>query len=151
MPQATRPLAQKPASPSKFIVPNPPTDNSTSLVPVAMTSHPTQIPGSTTHLASSVTATLTGPSAPATSLTDEGTALIFRLVNYHVPPTDISRVVGILNGRDQTTVEEAQLLRRLNNLNVPVEDVDLIIDAMQRRDQSDGDDIAPPGYDFIGS
>jgi hypothetical protein len=142
-------MAQTPASPSKFIVPNPPTDTSTSFVPVAMTSHPPQIPGSTTHLASSVTPTraLAGPSAPAAGLTDEGTALIFRLVNYHVPPTDISRAVAILNGRDQTTVEEAQLLRRLNDFNVPVEDINLIIDAMQRRDQSDGGDTAPPGYD----
>jgi hypothetical protein len=147
MPQATRPLAQTPTSPSKFIVPNPPTNASTTLVPVAVTSHPPQIPGATTHLASSVTPThaLAGPSAPTASLTDEGTALIFRLVNYHVPPTDISRVVAILNGRDQTTVEEAQLLRRLNNLNVSVEDTNLIIDAMQRRDRSDGG-TAPPGY-----
>jgi hypothetical protein len=103
--------------------------------------------GSTTHLASSVTATPDAPSAPTTShLTDQGTALIVRLVGYHVPPADISHVVAILNGRDQTTVEEAQLLRRLNNLNVPVEDINLIIDAMQRRDQGNGDDIAPPGY-----
>jgi hypothetical protein len=110
-----------------------------------MASRPPQIPESAvTPLASSVTATLADPSAPTAGLTDEGTAMIFRLVNYHVPPTDISHVVAILNGRDQTTVEEAQLLRRLNNLNVPIEDIDLIIDAMQQRDQRNGD--APPGY-----
>jgi hypothetical protein len=137
MPQATRPLAQKPPSPSKLIALNPLTDDLTSFVPVAATIHPPQIPGSATHLTSSVT-------AAASQLTDEGTALIVRLVGYHVPPADIGRVVAILNGRDQTTVEEAQLLRRLNNLNVPVQEVNLIIDAMQQRDQSKGD--APPEY-----
>jgi hypothetical protein len=101
-----------------------------------MTSYPPKIPGSATHLASSVT-------TAASHLTG-GTALVVRLVNYHVPPADISRIVAILNGCNQTTVEEAQLLWRLHNLNVPVQDINLIIDAMQQRE---GDDTAPPAYD----
>jgi hypothetical protein len=97
-------------------------------------------------------------SAPAASQsTDEGTALIFRLCNYHVPPNDITHVVAIMDGHDRTTVEEAELLRRLYNLHVPAEDINLIIDAMQRREKGGGvargaADIGqeaepPPGYD----
>jgi hypothetical protein len=152
--QATMPSAQTAAPPSKVIILNPPTDGQTSLIPLATTSPPPQMPGSTAHPPASVTATLASPSAGAASQsTDEGTALIFRLCNHHVPPADITRIVAIMNGRDQTTVEEVQLLRRLNNLNVPAEDINLIVDAMQRRDRSSGfahDDIAPPGYDSIG-
>jgi hypothetical protein len=80
-----------------------------------------------------------------------------------VPPADITRVVAIMSGRNQTTFEEAELLRRLYDLDVPAEDINLIVGAMQRRGQSSGvardnthgdtdigQEADPPGYDFNG-
>jgi hypothetical protein len=80
---------------------------------------------------------------------DEGELLV-RLCNLRVMPADIARVVDIISGREDSTVEEAQLLRRLYNLGVSGEDISVIVDAMQRRRQARGDlgHDAPPEYDF---
>jgi hypothetical protein len=81
--------------------------------------------------------------------TDEGELLV-RLCNLHVTPADIARVVDIMSGREDSTVEEAQLLRRMYNLGVSGADISVIVEAMQRRRQARGDlgHDAPPDYDF---
>jgi hypothetical protein len=70
-------------------------------------------------------------------LMDESEGLILRLCNLHVSSADIVRVVAVMSGRDESTVEHARLLRRLYDLNVPSDDIRLIVDAMQRRGEGD--------------
>jgi hypothetical protein len=91
------------------------------------------------------------PPAPSINqLADPETELLHRLYNLHLPTADVTRVVAILNGRGESTVEEAQLLRQLSNLDVPNGDINLIVDAMRRRDQNSAGyrySDAPPEYD----
>jgi hypothetical protein len=144
-PQATRPSAQTPP-PSKFVILYPPTTDPA--IPVPLASISPQLSGFTTHPASSENSNLGPPSGLSTNATDEEEALILRLCNLHVSPADITRVIAITSGREESTVEEARLLRRLYNLNVPAEDINLIVSAMQRRDiERDAD---PPGYGVEG-
>jgi hypothetical protein len=120
-----------------------PTDDLTSAIPPLS-------PGST-HSSASVISTLPPPAPSISQLADQEAELLHRLYNLRLPTADITRVVAILNGRGESTVEEAQLLRQLSNLNVPNGDINLIVDAMRRRDQSSGDyrySDAPPEYDF---
>jgi hypothetical protein len=86
-------------------------------------------------------------------LADQEAELLQRLYSVQLPAADITRIVAILNGRGESSVEDAQLLGRLSNLNVPDEDINLIVDAIRRRDQSSGGVLpadAPPEYDFKG-
>ena len=63
---------------------------------------------------------------------DSDAALIIRLCNLKVPPTDVTRVVAILSGNSDSTIEDAQLLQRLFSLNVSLDDINIIVDAMQK-------------------
>jgi hypothetical protein len=73
------------------------------------------------------------PAPGIQQLMDESEGLILRLCNLHVSSADIVRVIAVMSGRDESTVEHARLLRRLYDLNVPSDDIRLIVDAMQRR------------------
>jgi hypothetical protein len=152
MPQVTRPSAQTSALPSKLIVPNPPTADPTTPVPLVSTSHHPQPPGFTTHPAPSVTLPLVPLSVPAIGqATDPEAELLLRLYNLQIPAADIARVVAATTGTDQSTVEDTRLLRRLYSLGVPTADISLIIDAMRRHGVAYDDTAdSPPGYDFDG-
>ena len=61
-----------------------------------------------------------------------------RLCNLNVPAMDVMRVVAILSGQSQATIENAQLLQRLFSLNVSPDDMSIIVDAMQKCAQPGG-------------
>jgi hypothetical protein len=133
--QTTTPSIPTPASSSRLIVSNIPTDDPTFTVPLAPTSRPPKGPGSSTRQTASVDSLVIPPPAIVNSneLTEEGAALILRLCNRQALPADIAQVFAIMSGRNESTAEEAQLLWRLHNLNVPPEDISIIVNAMQRR------------------
>jgi hypothetical protein len=164
-PRVTRPSAQTPTPPSKFM---PPIDNPINPLPLAMTSDlPQAVESSTsTRPATPITLPVVPSYAPAINQsTNEEEALILRLCNLQLPPADVTRVIAVIGGHAESTIEDAQLLWRLHRLNVPPEDINLIVAAVQKRGQSSGvahdnprddTDIGqlqhpdPPGYDFKG-
>jgi hypothetical protein len=96
-------------------------------------------------------------------LMGESEGLILRLCNLHVSSADIVRVVAVMGGHGESTVEDAQLLRRLCDLNMPSDDIRLIVNAMRRRGRDnratrdhtradrDADSGVPPGSESTGT